>query len=89
LKANKEQGVVYVFHASNRQVEKYYTPTKSGLLKTYGFESNRIIFNSEKGTVFYFDINNRQFVDEKGNALITLIPTPEATKTQLPAYPAP
>ena len=54
LKADKKQGVVYVFHASNRQVEKYYTPTKSGILKTYGFESNRIIFNSEKGTVFKF-----------------------------------
>lgn len=83
LITDPDQGLLYIDNRNDRTVQIVYTPKKDGGLKVKGAENNTITLESKKGKQYYFNMETKKFVDERGN------PLPEATETPLPAYPAP
>lgn len=81
--------------------EIYLTPTKAGMIQVADAQGERLVLSSlDGGTIFYFDVPSRQFVDSltaPNPPTVTPIPTftpsptlplftPAASNT-LPAYP--
>jgi len=78
--------------------EKVLTPTKHGGVRVVAEQNNRLTLVANDGTIFYFDVPARQFVDSMDESVPTaaLPPTytPYAPPTETPtlmenAYPAP
>jgi hypothetical protein len=64
-------------------MEQILTPGKDGAVLVASELNNRLVLVAEDGTVFYFDLPARSFV----NSLTEWVPTPTSTPTNTPAPP--
>jgi hypothetical protein len=85
-KKDRDQGVLFVYHAGNHKVDRFYLPEKSGRLTVIGIDGNKLKLSSEKGGTYFFDISTKEFFGVNGSILVMSTPTPSFTST-LPAYP--
>jgi len=72
-------------------VEHVFTPTKHGAIRIVSEQNNRLTLVSTDGTMYYFDIPARQFVDSLTEVVptATLLPTVTPFPTPPPTVPSP
>lgn len=85
---DSDQGAIYLFVEIPRSGigELILTPTKHGGVRVVSEQHNRLTLVSTDGTVYYFDVPARRFVD----SLTEVVPsaTPPATRNPPPTPPA-
>ncbi len=94
LTQDSQQGAILVLHQSTHDFKQYNTPDSSGGVRVIEEKGTVIILQSDKGTLFYFDVAKEQFVDSNGTPIPTNTPLPptstpiiSSTPTTMSPYP--
>ena len=90
LQSDPEQGVVFMITESLSTFEQFVSPSKHGVLRALDEQNDRVILIALDGTMFYFDVPTRQFVDSLNGVAPSVTPSPLVTPepTSVP-YPMP